>query len=452
VLVAREEGTRLRWQVIALRHALARAQRAQVRAQVAVVFVERDAHVGGAQPQRPAHQRERRGVEAAVELHVAVAMHGDAVPAAQVGRDRGQAPHQRALEREQHQRLLARRAMHTPSRLLRHPHARLRVEVGHVAEAARGQEVALDVLHAGFDDALLLRIVRRAGVDLEAIALGAFGVGALHERVVAAGLDDGALGVVDDQPLGHAVEPLEGAAVAAQPGRHRLIPDELDVLVAAVGQRHHEGPGAARLAVRVGEHRAGAEVHLRGIGRRERQPHRRLRRLRCAHALQHPPHRGVAAGEGVLALEGGVDRAALHAGVEPALDHLAQRLDVGDGGGRSLAGLHRLGDGLVLGQRGAGIQPAERLRDPHQLVGLVATQEAAARHLARRVARAQTHEHLSELEHLDPSATHRAALRAKSSDGSAGVIEDSRRLLGTGDWPVYADHDVAGICRSWTGR
>ena len=46
-----------------------------------------------------------------------------------------------------------------------------------------------------------LRIVRRAGVDLEAVALGAFTVGALHQWIVAAGLDDGALGVVDDPPV-----------------------------------------------------------------------------------------------------------------------------------------------------------------------------------------------------------------------------------------------------------
>jgi hypothetical protein len=34
---------------------------------------------------------------------------------------------------------------------------------------------------------------------------------------------------------GDAGEPLKGAAVAAQPGRHRFVPDELDMLVAAVG-------------------------------------------------------------------------------------------------------------------------------------------------------------------------------------------------------------------------
>ncbi|MBI3759122.1 MAG: hypothetical protein HY269_05135 [Deltaproteobacteria bacterium] len=66
---------------------------------------------------------------------------------------------------------------------------------------------------------------------------------------------------------------------------------------------------------------------------------------------------------------------------------------------RWTAGLHCLGDGLVVGQFGAGVEPPVRLRDPHQLGELVAAQQAAARDLARRVARAQPHEHLSELEH-----------------------------------------------------
>jgi hypothetical protein len=45
---------------------------------------------------------------------------------------------------------------------------------------AQGQEVALEVFDAGLDDALLLRVMRRAGVDLEAVAFGTLGIGALH--------------------------------------------------------------------------------------------------------------------------------------------------------------------------------------------------------------------------------------------------------------------------------
>jgi transposase len=64
-----------------------------------------------------------------------------------------------------------------------------------------------------------------------------------------------------------------------------------------------------------------------------------------------------------------------------------------------------------------------------QFGDLVAAQQAAARDLARRVARAQPDEHLSVLEHLDPSAPHLPALHqaTKARDGSGGVVEDSKR-------------------------
>jgi hypothetical protein len=259
---------------------------------------------------------------------------------------------------------------------VQHPLPRLGVEVGQVAEAAGGQEVALEVFDPGLDDALLLWVVRRAGVDLEAVAFGAFGVGTLHQRVVAAGLDDGALGVVDDDALGHAVEPLEGAPVAAQPGGTALVPDELDVLVAAVAQRHDEGPGAPRFAVGVGQHRAGAEVDLRGLGRGEAQAHGDLWRHLTAQLAQHAHDGRVAARVGVLAPERGVDGAALHASVQPGLDGRAVRLDAGDGGAGTPARAERGDDGLVVGNVGAGVQPALRHSDGAQLAELVAAHQA----------------------------------------------------------------------------
>jgi hypothetical protein len=56
-------------------------------------------------------------------------------------------------------------------------------------------------------------------------------VGALHERVPGAGTYDRALGVVDDDTLRHPGEPLESAAVTTQPGHHRLIEGDLQVLM-----------------------------------------------------------------------------------------------------------------------------------------------------------------------------------------------------------------------------
>lgn len=58
--------------------------------------------------------------------------------------------------------------------------------------------------------------------------------------------------------------------VSTQSGDQRLIPDELDILMTAVGQRHHEGPGAPGLAV--GVDGAGAEVDLCGLAGVEVEP------------------------------------------------------------------------------------------------------------------------------------------------------------------------------------
>jgi len=63
-----------------------------------------------------------------------------------------------------------------------------------------------------------------------------------------------------------------------------------------------------------------------------------------------------------------------------------------------------------------------RLRQARQLGELVTAQQAAARDLTRRVARAQPHEHLSELEHLDPSASHWQPSEQKAQTVVVGVV------------------------------
>ncbi len=252
------------------------------------VLIDGHHAVGGAQPEPFADERERHRVEPALEAHVAVPMHRHLLPAAQIRRHRRQRQEQRALHREALQRPHPRRAVDALPGHLQDPRAHLGVEVGQIAKAPGGQEVALHVLHARFDDAFhlhpmkldfmgtpVLRVARRAGIDPEAVALRALGVGPLHLGVAGAGAGDGALGVVDDQPRRHRTEPLEGPLVAAQPGAHALVPHELHVLVAREGEGHHEGPGAAKLAGGgVDQLGAGAEVHLRRLARLEGQAHR----------------------------------------------------------------------------------------------------------------------------------------------------------------------------------
>jgi len=251
-------------------------------------------------------------------------MHRDSMPGAQVGRHCGKRQQLRAFQREALQRLGAGGAVDARPRDLEHPLACLGVEVGHVAEGARGQEVALHVLHAGLDDALLLRIGRRARRNAKAVALGALGVGALHLGVAGAGPGDCALGVVDDDPGEDPVERLEGVAVAGEPGLDRLVADELDVLVAAPRQSHDEEPGLeARPGHHVGHHRAGAEVDLGGFARFEIEATGRRRRGARVDRLQQAPDRGVAPRVAVVPDQGGVNRRPGNAGLHPDGDPLA---------------------------------------------------------------------------------------------------------------------------------
>src|SRR6185503_821692 len=163
-------------------------------------------------------------------------------------------------------------------------------------------------------------------------ALGALGVGALHQGIACARLGDRALGVVDDQAFRNGAEPLEGAAVTAQPGRHRLIPDEFDVLVTREAQRHHEAPRATYFLARgVVQHRPGAEVDLRRFARAKLQAYRRLGRAACRERPEHPPNRRVTAAVAVLAAQRRVDRYTADPALGPTRNDLAKRLNAGNG-------------------------------------------------------------------------------------------------------------------------
>ncbi len=372
------------------------------------VLIHRHHAVGGAQPQALAHQREGHRVEPALEAHVAVPMHRHLLPAAQIRRHRRQGQEQRALHREALQRPHPRRAVDALPGHLQDPRAHLGVEIRQIAEGAGRQEVALHVLHARFDDALLLRVPRRAGVDPEAVALRALGVGPLHLGVAGAGAGDGALGVVDDQPRRHRAEPLEGPLVAAEPGAHALVPHELHVLVAREGEGHHEGPGAAKLAGGgVDELRAGAEVHLGRVPRLEGQAHRGVGRQLAPDGADQAADAGVMAGEAVLAHQGGVDRHAGDALAEPALDEGAVGTEGRLGRGRQARGRQRGGDLGVRRQGAAGLKPALRVGQRAKAGRLGAAHQTGAGNLALRIALTQTHQGLAVLVHLDTPAGHR---------------------------------------------
>ena len=112
-----------------------------------VILEDRHRMVGGAQPQRLADQGERRGVQAVVELDMAVAMQDQPMPRTQIGRDRRKRLHQRLLDGKQIEGSFTRRTVSTDARFFGDPAMRLRVQIRQVAKGARRQEVALEVLN-----------------------------------------------------------------------------------------------------------------------------------------------------------------------------------------------------------------------------------------------------------------------------------------------------------------
>ena len=105
-------------------------------------------------------------------------------------------------------------------RFAQHPFLKLTLGVVTVKKFPQGQEGALEVFHPRFHDPLLLRVMGRARINPETVALGILAIGALDLRIVDAGLGDGALGVIDDDPLGQPPKPVESVAMAGQPGHH----------------------------------------------------------------------------------------------------------------------------------------------------------------------------------------------------------------------------------------
>ena len=148
----------------------------------------------------------------------------------------------------------------------------------------------------------------------------------MHFGLVIARPRDRTFAVVDDDARRYPTEGLKGAPVASQPGCHRLVPDELYILVSRPGEGHDEEPCFMDLAgKRVGHQRPGAEIDLRRLGRPELQTQRHVGRMRSVDMEEETIDRRVAAGVSVIANERGVDRRALDAGGPPLGDLRAPR-------------------------------------------------------------------------------------------------------------------------------
>jgi len=229
---------------------------------------------------------------------------------------------------------------------------------------------------------------------------------------VHARLGDRALRVVDDEPRRNRGEPFEGAAMTAEPGRHRLIPDELDVLMPREAQRHHEAPRTPLLAASgVDQERPGAEVDLRRFTGCELQPHGGFGRPRRAERLQHSPYCRVAAAVAVLAAQRGMDRDASDALLDPPRNERAKRLDRRHGAARTPCAADQCRNLAVRRQPRVGDEPVVLDRQCPQDGHLRAAHQASARDVAVGIALAQAHQDRSILEHLDSPARHLAPPR-----------------------------------------
>jgi len=269
------------------------------------------------------------------------------------------------------------------------------------------------------------------------------------------------LGLSMNDPAGHAAEPFEGTAVAAEPGCDRLVAHDLGVLVARPAQRHHEHPGLEHLAgVHVGDLGPGAEVDLRGLGRIEVQAHRRAHLgLRRSQLLPEAPHRGVAAGVAMVATQPRVHRRALQPLRAPLANQRGERHQRRDRARCHARWRQRRAQHRVVGQRLRRIQPAHLLGALAQLADLLAAHQPRPRDVAIGIALAQPHQNLSILEHLESPSAHRTppdksgSVRPWSSNPAQPTLAPICRSSGGAitpilTWRQYGDPGLAPLRRS----
>src|SRR6202158_1964911 len=142
---------------------------------------------------------------------------------------------------------------------------------------------------------------------------------------------------------------------------------------------------------------------------------------------QEAAHRRIAAGVAVVALEGAVDRRALHLGVKPAGDLLAKRLERRHAGaGQVRRAAEPSGDHGVFGQRLRWIEPAEFLGDAPDGGELLAANQPDARNVAVGIALPHADKDLAVLKQFEPPVGHG---RSAQKERSVPSWESSNRVL-----------------------
>ena len=163
--IAHEIRLGIRRQVVLHRGALAGLEQPRMDGDQLVVVIDAQRARSDLEPEFLVQPAKRRRVIAVLELDVAVAVQLGFGPHRAGRRDRRQRLQQRLFGgAEQGQRLGARGAVDAVAGFAQDPGLQLFVGVREAVEFAQRHEVVLDVLDAGFDAALLLRIARRARV------------------------------------------------------------------------------------------------------------------------------------------------------------------------------------------------------------------------------------------------------------------------------------------------
>jgi hypothetical protein len=123
------------------------------------------------------------------------------------------------------------------------PAAGLSLDVLPIDPLLAAEEALSDVRNAPLDVGLAGGIGRPGCIDHEAPVASVLFEGPLEDGVVAIRLRDGCLQVVDDDAPGDASEEEPGLLQAVDHVPELLGVGDLHVLVAAVDQDHHQGPG-----------------------------------------------------------------------------------------------------------------------------------------------------------------------------------------------------------------
>ena len=202
--------------------------------------------------------------------------------------------------------------------------------------------------------------------------------------------------------------------VTGQPGLDFLVGNDLRILMATPGERHHEDPGLDDLAaVPIGDRGTLAEIDLRRFGDGEVQHDRRLRQRR-GDAVKKAIDCVQTAAKAVLTLQCLPNGGHLHALRVPGKHLVAKRLDCRDVVHGCASSLERGSKLPVIGHRARRIEPSSLRGNTPDVGHRCAPDPLRAGDFAVRSTQAQAGNDLTNFVHLEPPVGHCVCSRQKA--------------------------------------